>query len=293
MKKVIIVIASIALIMAGAALSTLYILDMKEAAELYNGTDEKYTDYKKDGKVIISIDDDAGEEMVESTLSTTNDNDEEKAEEKEEESIVYSFRYNGAWEEQIEVDLKTIESAYPDVRGWLFFENEDISYPIVQGTSDDKYLRMAYNGETTSAGSIFMESLNMPDFSDSHIIIYGHNMRNRTMFGALRNYLNQNKYYDYHKYFQVIRLDSEGRTIKSRYKVFAYGRAKSYSKVYTVCRAHDSNFSDVIQYIQSNMTMPSETDVYNTDSVITLSTCSIGETRIVVNAVKVDEVVIE
>ena len=63
-----------------------------------------------------------------------------------------------------------------------------ISYPIVQGEDDVYYLTHTFNNTENSAGSIFMETLNSADFSDVHTILYGHNMKNGSMFGTLMEY---------------------------------------------------------------------------------------------------------
>lgn len=293
MKKAIIILIAVILVVGGFTIGTRNSLNVRAAEDLYNDANDKYTTDKSsaEGIEVVGFDEEE-EELITSTLLTDEElNAARNQDEDPEESITYSYRYIGPWEDQVDVDLKTLTADYPDVKGWLFFENEDISYPIVQSVNDDVYIRTSHTGKSTSAGSIFMEALNSPDFSDSHTIIYGHNMRNRSMFGALRNYVNQPKYYDYHKYFQIITLDSEGHTVKSRYKVFAYGKTKSISKIYTVCREHDSAFTDILQYIQGNSTVTTDVPVYETDSIVTLSTCQIGENRLAVSAVKVDEVI--
>lgn len=294
MKKALIIILSILIIGVGVFIGARYLLDLKDAEDIYAWANSKYTvkDLSDQKPVIVLDSDEEAEELITSTLITEEEFENSREEDEDpEDSITYSYRYDGPWEDQIDIDLKNLIAQYPEVRGWIFFENEDISYPIVQGLDDEKYMNMSYTGEETSSGSIYMEALNMPDFSDAHTIIYGHNMKNRTMFGALRNYVNQPKYYDYHKYFQILTLDAQGHVHKSRYKVFAYGKTKSFSKVYTVCRAHDESFSEVLQYIQGNATVSTDVPVYTTDSIVTLSTCSLGETRLAVSAVKVNEVV--
>jgi len=296
MRRLLIIFISLLLIIAGVFGVVRYYDRLKMAEELYAQAQSRFTEYgESDNRSVIVIDDNADKlgEIIESTLKSEEEalkrNDEEKAEDKGYSN--YTFRYNGPWENQLDVDLAPLMTQYPDIKGWLFFENEDISYPILQSATDDKYMRMTYTGESTSAGSIFMESLNASDFSDTHTIIYGHNMKNRTMFGSLRNYVNQPQYYDYHKYFQIITLNTEGKIVKSRYKVFAYGKVKSFARMYTVCRENDEAFLELLQYIQSELTSVPEVPVYPTDRIVTLSTCSLGETRLAVCGVKVEEVI--
>ena len=82
---------------------------------------------------------------------------------------------------------------------------------------DETYLRKSFDGTNSFAGSIFMEGINNPEFTDVNTIIYGHNMRNLSMFGLLKKYTRDDKYYDSNKYFQIITPN-----YAYRYLIFAY-----------------------------------------------------------------------
>ncbi len=108
------------------------------------------------------------------------------------------------WDELIDVDIASLSAMNKDIVGWIYFENVDISYPVLYSGDDTKYLRKAYTGENVSAGSIFIEGENSSDFSDAHTIIYGHNMKNLSMFGKLKYYASDDDYISGHEYFQII-----------------------------------------------------------------------------------------
>ena len=148
------------------------------------------------------------------------------------------------WYESAQIDLEKLQKKNGDVTGWLYFENEDISYPIMYSGDDTTYLHTALDGSYASAGSIFMEGNNKPDFEDSHTIIYGHNMRNLSMFGKLR-YYKQKEYYDDHAYFQIF-------TDKGiyRYQIFAYADVPADSFVYQVPYGADDSFESFIQQLK-------------------------------------------
>ena len=200
----------------------------------------------------------------------------------------YTLRYTGDWKQQVNVDMSALTSQYPEVKGWLFFENDEINYPIMYSGDDDKYIRTTFDGKSAKAGSIFMEGTNSADFSDSHTILYGHNMRNRSMFGALKDYMTQPNYYDYHKYFQIFMVGDDGQIVKNRYQVFSYFTTPYYSNAYTVVRNCSPEMTDLIQYCQSNSLRGTGVQVASSDKVVTLSTCSTGDDRFVVNGVLVD-----
>ena len=188
----------------------------------------------------------------------------------------------GKWYDMCDVNIAELKLKNSDTRGWLFFENEDISYPVVQGADDEKYLNTSFNGETLRAGSIFLEALNKGDFSDKNSIIYGHNMRDQSMFGRLQKYKYEDGYYKDHLYFQVITGDK-----KYRFKVFAYNDVSDTSDVYTISFASDKTFVDFIKQVkqtsQVNIDVPDVSDpdatddekiVQNYKKLTTLSTCT-------------------
>ncbi|MBQ8143368.1 MAG: class B sortase [Butyricicoccus sp.] len=87
-----------------------------------------------------------------------------------------------------EIDLAALREVNDDIIAWIMIPDTQVSYPIVQGSDNDYYLDHTWKGEYNGVGAIFMEQHCAPDFSDFNTIIYGHNMRNGSMFGELRHY---------------------------------------------------------------------------------------------------------
>ena len=96
-------------------------------------------------------------------------------------------------EPPLAVDFESLKAINPDVKGWLYIEALDISYPVVQGPDNDTYLHTTYEGTSNFAGSIFLDYQNQDDFSDGNTIVYGHNMKNLSMFGKLKQMKEQEK----------------------------------------------------------------------------------------------------
>lgn len=86
------------------------------------------------------------------------------------------------------IDFEGLKQENQDCVGWIYFPDLEISYPIMQGEDNEEYLRHTFSGEYKTAGSIFVDSENSPDFTDKHTLIYGHNMKDGSMFGQLKNY---------------------------------------------------------------------------------------------------------
>lgn len=189
------------------------------------------------------------------------------------------------WTAPLEVDFDELESINKDVAGWLYMEAlPDISYPIVQGTDNDYYLHHTYKKEEVFAGSIFVDCKNSKDFSDQNTIVYGHNMKNGSMFGTLKQYKLQETI-DKSPYFWIITPDEA-----YKYKIFAVYTANVDGDTYTLIKGPGT---ETVEYGES---MKSKSDIdmgeyefKQTDKMVTLSTCT-GDsaTRFVVQGVRVD-----
>ena len=75
---------------------------------------------------------------------------------------------------------------YPDAVGWIALPNTEINYPFAQHKNNDYYLRRDLKGEYAAAGTIFMDSRCERDFTSQNTILYGHHMKNGSMFGTLK-----------------------------------------------------------------------------------------------------------
>lgn len=190
-----------------------------------------------------------------------------------------------AWWNYASVNLEELKTKYPDVVGWILFENEDISYPILYSGDNAKYLRTTYTGEVARAGSIFLDGESTPDFSDPHVLIYGHNMRDLSMFGKLKYYKTDRDYYQNHQYFQIFTGDKV-----YRYQIFAYEDVEETSDVYYAYGANPSGLQEVIDEITSSSYCSSDIVATEDDHIVTLSTCTAtDDKRLIVSAVRLDE----
>ncbi len=90
--------------------------------------------------------------------------------------------------EGFSVDFDELRKINPDVVGWIRIEKLGISYPVVQGKDNEYYLSHTFFKEKNKCGSIFMEVENEADFSDSNTFLYGHNMKDKSMFAKLNQY---------------------------------------------------------------------------------------------------------
>ena len=193
------------------------------------------------------------------------------------------FDDSNAWYRLVDVDMEALIAINPDIVGWLHFENMDISYPVLLAEDNDKYLHTSYDGTAVRAGSIFMDCNNTGDFQDSHTILYGHNMKNGSMFGQLKSYRDVT-FYQGHEYFQIITGDHI-----YRYMIFAYEDIPETSFVYQVPFGRSLEFDQFLDEIRQISMISPDINVSREDVVITLSTCSTTGRRFVVHAVRIGE----
>lgn len=192
-----------------------------------------------------------------------------------------------AWYHDIDVDFAGLKEQNKDIVGWIYFEDEEsISYPLLY-SGDDYYLRRNYLKEEETAGSIYIDGNNSPDLDDAHTLIYGHNMRNLSMFGKLRYYKTEEDYLKTHRYFQLI---TESGIY--RYEIFAYKDVSTLTGgIYTTWKYVDDDFKEFVEdTICQGSYVDADIDVDDETHIVTLSTCSYdSDVRFTVSGVRVDE----
>ena len=87
----------------------------------------------------------------------------------------------------VSVDFDRLREINPDVIGWLYYEDTMINYPVVQGSDNDKYLYTMFDGTQGGFGTLFADCIVEAPFRQFNTIIYGHHMRNGSMFGELKS----------------------------------------------------------------------------------------------------------
>ena len=170
--------------------------------------------------------------------------------------------------DSLTVDLASLKAVNPEVIAWLTVDNTDISSPVVQGPDNDKYLKIAYDGSKSNSGSIFMNAYNAADFSDQNTLIYGHHMRDGSMFGQLLEFEDP-AYLDQHRTFTIY---TESGALQ--YQIFSAFVTYSASFVYTDHFEFSWDFYDFIEKALSSSILDMGVEVTDEDKIVTLSTCT-------------------
>lgn len=184
----------------------------------------------------------------------------------------------------IDVDFASLQATNPDLVGWIYVEGlEGVSYPVVKGDTNDKYLHTTFQGTYNFAGTIFIDCQNRSDFEDCNTVIYGHNMKDGSMFGRLRWFETQNAY-AVSPYIWILTPDS---TMK--YEIFSTYETPINSRTYTLFPKPSKDYlkyegeMKALSAIKTN-----DVSLTAKSKIITLSTCTGNEgTRYVVQAVRV------
>ena len=201
----------------------------------------------------------AGEKEYEETASSFVDKNEAETDNGHEESLPAEC--------PITVDFDGLIQKNADVVGWIYSEGTQINYPVLRGEDNSVYLHNMISGEYNPSGSIFMDYRCEPDLSGFNTIIYGHHMKNGSMFASLHEYVDQS-YFEDHKNMwyltptHVYRLD-----------VISGYSGKAGAEVYTIFKNQDELDSYLsFASVYSDFTPDEVPEEIN--KVVVLSTCS-------------------
>ncbi len=169
---------------------------------------------------------------------------------------------------EMEVDFKALREKNPDTVGWLYVGSCGISYPIVQGEDNDYYMNHTFEGTVNSSGAIIMDYRDDKYLKDWNTFIYGHNMKNGSMFGSLKKLLKDETLYDTDPYIYVY---LPGYIY--RYKIFSYYKDKPDSKMYWTA----DTLQEYRQYIRDALSLSVRdlgVETSEENNMVTLVTCS-------------------
>ena len=101
---------------------------------------------------------------------------------------------------ELPIDFEGLWEINPEIYAWIRIPDTKIDYPILQHEGEDQgyYLTRDIYGENSQAGSIYTEYYNRKDFTDPNTLLYGHNMKNGSMFHNVR-YFAEREYFDEHE----------------------------------------------------------------------------------------------
>ena len=183
-------------------------------------------------------------------------------------------------DKEYKVDFKSLKEQNSDTVCYLKVSGTKIDYVVVKGEDNSYYLNHNFNKEYNSAGWIFMDyHNNLVD--DRNIVIYGHNMRDGSMFGSLDSTLKKEWQED--KNNQKIMLVKEDGTYY--YQVFSTYTIEPEEYYIKTDFSSNDNFYSFIKELKSRSNYDYNVEVNENDKILTLSSCTnSGKNRVVLHA---------
>ena len=172
-------------------------------------------------------------------------------------------------------DFSSLQAGSPDTVAWITGEDTPIDYPVMHTDNNEYYLSHLYSGEENRYGALFVDCRNTGLFTDPNTVIYGHNMKNGSIFGTLDSY----KKADYWKEHPIVRfyVDGEPRT----YEVFAAVETQVLYEDEDGFRYYrydgdipEEEYDELVTWLRGHSNYDTEIVPEYEDQILMLSTCS-------------------
>lgn len=167
----------------------------------------------------------------------------------------------------ISINFKKLQMQNKDVVAWIHSPGTMVNHAVLQTDDNGYYMHRMLNGKYNYAGSIFMDYRNHPDFIDWNSVIYGHNMKNGTMFGTLLKYRSQ-KYYEAHPDMYLLTPEQDYKV-----KLIAGFTTPADSEVYNIY-LQGEEARQVLKEMLEKSDFKADVDIPENPKLLTLSTCT-------------------
>lgn len=162
--------------------------------------------------------------------------------------------------------LAKLKKLNEDTYGWLKVSGTDVDYPVVQGADNDYYLRRSFYKSYLNSGSIFVDAVCGAPSENRNTVIYGHNMKDGTMFHSLHNLNNQT----YFENAEIRLMTTEGVYV---YEVYSVHQPHEMDRFFFT-EFTDATWQEFLSWTQAQSFFPnSDIPLSESDKIITLSTC--------------------
>lgn len=186
------------------------------------------------------------------------------------------------------VDFASLQQINPEVSGWIYIPGTNVDYPVMTSSVQEKYLRKNIYGETTIPGSIFTDWRDSSDYSNRHMVLYGHHLPSDTMFTQVSRYIEEDSdFFDTHRTVYV-------ETPQTTYVLSVIGAYKIHpdeSESVDVEFNADNDFQSYLdgRLERCDVERRDDADRRIMDKLFTLVTCAdSGKARAVVECVPVE-----
>ena len=186
----------------------------------------------------------------------------------------------------LSVDLSKLKDDNEDVVGFLQVLNTNINYPFVQTTDNSYYLTHDLYQNSNGGGWVFLDYRNQKNFDNKNSIIYAHGRENYTMFGTLKNVLDESWYQNEENY--VVKLATQTQSYV--YQVFSVYRIENTNDYIQTEFQSDPEYLRFLTKLQERSIADFQTSVSVSDKILTLSTCYNDYEKVVLHAKLIKQV---
>ena len=168
----------------------------------------------------------------------------------------------------ITVDFAALQQRNPDVVGWIYCEDSVINYPILRGEDNDFYLHHDIDGKESRSGSIFMDTENAADFSNLNTVLYGHHMKDKSMFASIEYWADQ-AYFESHPVMWILTPNQDYRV-----DLFSGYTISAFSDNNPLFAEPGEEFDSYLQDMASRSDFQAEVGLEGDAHYVLLSTCA-------------------
>ena len=173
---------------------------------------------------------------------------------------------------KFQIDYDALTKINSDFSAVIYIPALGINYPVVRSKDNEDYLHRTFEGKNNFAGAIFLDYNANGNYDQSNTFIFGHNMKNGSMFGKLKYFLKEEGLVNTNPYIFLCRPDGI-----YRYRIFSYYLTTTSSEIYNDFVGDDGydGYISLVKRLSSYKDYPEETLDFSTrPNLLTLSTCS-------------------
>lgn len=188
-------------------------------------------------------------------------------------------------DEEYKIDFEKLKEINNQIVAYLQVNSTKIEYAVVQAKDNNYYLKRNLEKKYNVGGWIFADYKNKLDGTDKNIVVYGHNMKDNSMFGSLKNILNEEWYNNEENH--VIDFITENE--EQKYQVFSIYKIEN-EDYYIDTEFKKNEFKKFVKTLKDRSIKDFGIEVTEEDSILTLSTCANNnEYRVVLHAKRISE----
>lgn len=180
----------------------------------------------------------------------------------------------------VNVDYNDLKKINNDVVGWIKVNGTNVNYPFVQTNNNKYYLTHSFDKSNNQAGWVFLDYRNTINKDEQNTIIYAHGRINNTMFGSLKNTIEDEWLNDTDNHLVTLSTEYEN----SLWQVFSIYKIEETSDYIQTVFNSALDYKNFLNLIKNRSIYNFNTSIEDNDRIITLSTCYNNKERLVLHA---------